>query len=267
MLTVEKALNHWAQSADDKNKEYYNDDFNPLQMACAIGSEDVVNYLMDEGCEVNLTETPDITVPAPAKSYVLPKLSPLHLAVYSNNIELISVLAEKADINFQDQLGFTALHYATLRRNKDIVLLLLDLGASAIIESKLGNTALDLSKQLGHDEITDVLQSKTNKELDPLLPQFKEWLSALSATEYLSAFVEAGYDLSFIAAEGLTEEDLDCCGIPVGKLGLRRKLLKLHRLDEFYEAEDDEDDEDEDEEDEDEDEEDEDEDDEDEDED
>jgi ankyrin repeat protein len=106
-------------------------------MACAIGSEDIVDYLMDEGVEVNLQETTDLTVPIPTRSYVVPKLSPLHLAVYSNNIELISTLAAKADINFQDQLGFTALHYATMRRNKDIVLLLLDLGASAIIESKV----------------------------------------------------------------------------------------------------------------------------------
>ena len=64
--------------------------------------------------------------------------------------------------------------------------------------------------------------------------------------------MEAGYDLKFIATEGLTEEDLDCCGIPIEKLGLRRKLVKLHKLDEFYEGEDDEEEEDEDEEDEDE---------------
>jgi len=107
-------------------------------MACAIGAEDIVDYLMDEGVEVNLQDKTDITVPTPTKSYVVPKLSPLHLAVYSNNIELISTLAAKANINFQDQLGFTPLHYATMRRNKDIVLLLLDLGASAIIESKVG---------------------------------------------------------------------------------------------------------------------------------
>ena len=82
--------------------------------------------------------------------------------------------------------------------------------------------------------------------VDPTLPQFKEWLAALSASEYLSAFVEAGYDLTFIADEGLTEEDLDCCGIPKEKRGLRRKLVMLHRLDEFYSPEEDDDDEDDD---------------------
>jgi cobalamin biosynthesis protein CobT len=99
-----------------------------------------------------------------------------------------------------------------------------------------------MSKELKHDEITDILQSKTNKELDPLLPAFKDWLAALSASEYLGAFVEAGYDLKFIATEGLTEDDLDCCGIPAEKRGLRRKLVKLHKLDEFYEEEEEEDD-------------------------
>ena len=87
---------------------------------------------------MNINAKGDVAVPAPPKGYVIPRLPPLHLAVYSNNIELISSLASRADVNAQDQLGFTALHYATTRRNKDIVLLLLDLGASAIIESKVG---------------------------------------------------------------------------------------------------------------------------------
>ena len=77
-------------------------------------------------------------------------------------------------------------------------------------------------------------------DVDPLLPQFKDWLSSLSALEYLNSFIEAGYDLKFIASEGLTEEDLDCVQIPTDKLGLRRKLIKLYKLDEFYTPEEDE---------------------------
>lgn len=72
---------------------------------------------------------------------------------------------------------------------------------------------------------------------DPLLPQFKEWLLSLGASEYLNAFIEAGYDLAFISENGLTEEDLDAIPIPRSKLGLRRKLVKLYKLDEFYEGE------------------------------
>lgn len=140
-------------------------------MACALGAEDIAHYLVDEGVEVNLRHGRSATDEASGNmapssmivnSTVIPRISPLQLAVYSSNIELISAIAAKGEINYQDQVrlvcmlttatslisshhlppppmqsGFTALHYATLRRNKDVVLLLLDLGASAIIESKV----------------------------------------------------------------------------------------------------------------------------------
>ena len=62
----------------------------------------------------------------------------------------------------------------------------------------------------------------------------------------MNAFIEAGYDLNFISKFGLTEEDLDSIPIPPNKRGLRRKLVELYRLDEFYEGEEEEDDDDED---------------------
>ena len=50
----------------------------------------------------------------------------------------------------------------------------------------------------------------------------------------MAGFLRAGYDLPFIAKQGLTEPDLDCVGVPLSKLGLRRKLIALHALDKFY---------------------------------
>ncbi len=73
------------------------------------------------------------------------------------------------------------------------------------------------------------------KHLDALIPQFKQWLLSLGASEYLPAFIDAGYDLKFIAMNGLAEDDLDCIGIPRGiKLGLRRKLIALYNLKDYY---------------------------------
>lgn len=54
--------------------------------------------------------------------------------------------------------------------------------------------------------------------------------------EFLTKFLDAGYDLSFIAKYGLREEDLNCVGIPTRKLGLRRKLMALHKLGDFYDV-------------------------------
>ena len=66
------------------------------------------------------------------------------------------------------------------------------------------------------------------------MPTFKKWLYHLEAGVYLNGFLNAGYDLEFISRHGLSEVDLDCVGIPVEKLGLRRKLLQLYHLDRFY---------------------------------
>ncbi len=76
---------------------------------------------------------------------------------------------------------------------------------------------------------------------------FKEWLNHLGGGEYAAKFIEAGYDLPFIAKHGVTAEDLDCVGIPSSKMGLRRKISTLHELSQFYEADADEEEEEEDE--------------------
>ena len=73
---------------------------------------------------------------------------------------------------------------------------------------------------------------------DPSLPKFRNWLSILGASEYFPRFLDAGYDLPFIAKQGLSDDDLDCIGIPMSKLGLRKKIKLLHRIAEFYAKED-----------------------------
>ncbi len=80
---------------------------------------------------------------------------------------------------------------------------------------------------------------------DPALPKFRQWLNSLGAGEYLLKFVNAGYDLPFIAKHGLEDKDLDCVGIPSNKMGLRRKIMSLHELSKFYEEDEEDDDDDE----------------------
>jgi hypothetical protein len=72
---------------------------------------------------------------------------------------------------------------------------------------------------------------------------FKDWLNHLGGGEYAAKFIEAGYDLAFIAKHGVTDQDLDCVGIPSSKMGLRRKIAQLHELSQFYSAEEEDEDE------------------------
>lgn len=84
--------------------------------------------------------------------------------------------------------------------------------------------------------------------IDPSAPSFRKWLRSVGAGAYISSFFKAGYDLGFIAKQGLTEADMDCIGIPKEQLGVRRKLESLHNIKEYFkdeeESDEDEDDED-----------------------
>ena len=80
------------------------------------------------------------------------------------------------------------------------------------------------------------------------MPKFRDWLNYLGGGEYLSQFLVAGYDLPFIAKQGLTEADLDCVGIPTSKMGLRRKVMSLHGLAKYYQGDEDDEEEEEEEE-------------------
>ena len=66
-------------------------------------------------------------------------MTPLHLAVQSGNLELVRLLTSlsECDTNATDQYGFTALHFAVLLHNREIVQHLLECGASVLNTSKV----------------------------------------------------------------------------------------------------------------------------------
>jgi hypothetical protein len=170
-------------------------------------------------------------------SDAVPNISVMHIAAKHGYDEILSICMRYSDINKQDHCGFTPLHYATFARNKNSVSLLVDNGASVLVKSRAGTTALEIAKALKYDEICDILESKSSIEQDPNLPAFRAWLVQLGALEYLPRFISAGYDLFFIAKHGLTAEDLDIIGIPMEKLGVRRKLTLKHKLSDFFNPE------------------------------
>jgi hypothetical protein len=235
--TLLESIADWAEDSTIKDSLYPYDDWNPLLIAASIGDIELLKILLGNGANVNFQNS---------SSSIIPQVSALHIVVKSCIIEAINLLLSQPDIlvNIQDQWGFIPLHYAVLSRSKEVVLLLLNNGALANIESKDGSTALDISKELKYDDITDIIASKTTTENDPTLPKFREWLCSLGAGEYLPNFISAGYDLPFISKHGMIDADLDCVGIPLSKLGIRRKIMAMHNLANFYEEDDDDEEED-----------------------
>jgi hypothetical protein len=238
-----KDILSWSERGLTVDSLYPYDDWTPLQFSASVGELDAMKVLLSEGAEVNYQSA----------TKAIPQITALHIAVRAGHLDLVKLLVKHADVNRQDQWGFTPVHYATIHRNQEMVKILLDNGGSAVIASKAGTTPLDIATELKFDEIVTVLSSKTNIESDPTIPKFREWLLSLGGGEYLNKFIETGLDLRYIATNKLTHEDLDAVGIPaIEKRGLRRKLIDLWDLDKFYDGEDDgedEDDEDEDDED------------------
>jgi ankyrin repeat protein len=75
-------------------------------------------------------------------------LFPLKIAVLNGGIEILKYLLQnKVNVNLQDELGNTALHYAVLTHNYNKIGLLIDAGASPQIKNKKGDSALKLAEK------------------------------------------------------------------------------------------------------------------------
>jgi tRNA A-37 threonylcarbamoyl transferase component Bud32 len=107
----------------DKDRTY-------LHYAVYRGKRDIVDLLIESGCEVD------------ARDYN--GRSPLHYAVANMKIQLIQVLVENgAEVNGVDNEGKTPLHYAALCGYGEIAFKLLCMGADPNLDDNFGMHPLD----------------------------------------------------------------------------------------------------------------------------
>lgn len=170
--------------------------------------------------------------------------SPLHFAAFTGNKPIVSaLLSHGASTNIKSVVMARQHHAMT---------------SSANFIKQSGTSPTDIAKELNFVDVLTLLMSKTKIDeglsifhlylhlhsflfphmrlccSDPNTPKFRAWLNHLGGGEFIQKFFDAGYDLAFVAKSGLDDRDLDCVGIPMSKLGLRKKLLSLHDLDRFY---------------------------------
>ena len=124
-----------------------------LFSASFIGATNIINYLIDEGFNVNERNTNNDT--------------PLDYAIMNNKKDAVKLLIEKgADVNSRNIQGNVPLHMAAKNGNKEIVDLLIEKGADIMTKNKYGHTPLYYASVDKHQEISMYLFKQQTKILN-----------------------------------------------------------------------------------------------------
>eukprot|EP00075_Anas_platyrhynchos_P014928 XP_027304181.1 ankyrin repeat domain-containing protein 7-like [Anas platyrhynchos] len=119
----------------------------PLHLACANGHADVVRFLVQEKCLLNLCDNTG--------------RSPLMKAVESQHEECVAILLEHhADPNLEGYRGNSALHLAAAAPNTSLTEMLVEHGARLEAKNWGGNTPLLLAISSNHKEMVNFLLQK-----------------------------------------------------------------------------------------------------------
>ncbi|XP_066175073.1 ankyrin repeat domain-containing protein 26 [Sylvia atricapilla] len=167
-----------------------------LHLACANGHVDVVTYLVENNCKLNLLDGDN--------------RSPLMKAVQCQQEKCVAILLEHgADPNLADGDGNTTLHLAVLSGNTTVAGLLLEHNASIDAQNKEGYTPLILAVSEHHEEVVEFLLKKgadvharDQCERTPLM-------TAASGGELnlIKVLLRYGADVSHKDTNGWTAED------------------------------------------------------------
>ncbi|OWK06780.1 ASZ1, partial [Cervus elaphus hippelaphus] len=90
-------------------------------------------------------------------------MTPIMYAARDGRPQVAALLvARGADVNAQDENGYTALTWAARQGHKNVVLKLLELGANKMIQTKDGKTPSEIAKRNKHLEIFNLLSLTLN---------------------------------------------------------------------------------------------------------
>ena len=103
-------------------------------------------WLIAQGADVN----------AVAKNKM--QIAPIHATATHGNLTILRALLEKgANVNAEQEGGYTAVHQAAHRNNIPMAQLLLKFGADPHQPDAKGQTALQLAQAEGNDEVATIL--------------------------------------------------------------------------------------------------------------
>lgn len=124
------------------------DGFNALQLASFFGQQEAVNFLLDHGANPNVKAENAIGS------------APIHAALASGYVGIARTLASRgADVNLLGGQGFSVLHYCAELGDAQLAAEFLELGADPQALTDEGLSASDLGRQVGHDEVSKVIDA------------------------------------------------------------------------------------------------------------
>uniref|UniRef100_A0A7M4EWG4 Uncharacterized protein n=1 Tax=Crocodylus porosus TaxID=8502 RepID=A0A7M4EWG4_CROPO len=187
----------------------------PLHLACANGHLDIVSYLIENKCKLNLCDNDS--------------RSPLMKAVQCQQEKCATLLLEHgADPNVVDVNCNTALHFAACIPNISLAIELLEHDADIDAQNKDGHTPLTLAITENHQGMVEFLLQKGADVHAVDKSKRTPLMVAASGGELslIKILLEHGADLSHKDVSGCTAEDYAHLG---GYSGLGKQLSEYAR--------------------------------------
>jgi ankyrin repeat protein len=126
------------------------DGFGPLGLAAFFGHVELVDYLLELGCDPDRASANDF------------KVAPLHSAVANADAEVSLAIAQRlldggANPDVRQAGGWTPIHSAAAHGRLPLTRLLLERGADSAPVSEDGRTPAEMAEENGHAEIVKLL--------------------------------------------------------------------------------------------------------------
>lgn len=151
-VEIAKRLKEYGAKFETTNK--YRD--NALHLSCYFSDNtEMVRWILDT-CDTSLIE---------AKGYK--KRTPLLSAAFRGKLKVLKLLIEKkADVNIQDENGYTALHHAAMNNDVEVAKRLIEGRANIYAKTSwlFGKTPLDIAKEYKKQAMISYLETQTKTE-------------------------------------------------------------------------------------------------------